>query len=77
MDFFQYAQHEDRDRLVVKIKSSVSEAEINQVFSAIYRRYKAFHKKKVGENFFKEIDDLVDKLCDDFEQHVLRQMENE
>jgi type I restriction enzyme, R subunit len=74
LDFFRYAQHEDREskRLVVKIKSGVSEAEINQVFSAIYRRYKAFHKTKVGENFFKEIDDLVDKLCDDFEQHVLR-----
>lgn len=67
-DFFSYV-HDDSDgkRLIVKIKSHVSEDEIYEDFAKIYRRYRALHRQIVGDYFFKETEDLVDKLCDDFE----------
>lgn len=71
-DFFDYVQHANEgERLIVKINSHVSEAEIYDDFAKIYRRYKALNRQNVGDYFFKEIDDLVDKLCDDFEKHLL------
>jgi type I restriction enzyme R subunit len=30
-------------------------------------RDKALNRQTVGDYFFKEMDDLLDKLCDDFE----------
>ena len=39
-------------------------------FQKIYRKYKILNRKTVGDYFFKEIDDLVNKLCDDFEHTV-------
>ena len=36
-------------------------------FSKIYRKYRALYRSKVGDYFFKETEDLVDKLWDDFE----------
>ena len=70
-DFFKYVR-DDKDgmRLIVKIKSHVSEAEIYDDFAKIYRRYKALNRQAVGEYFFKETEDLVEKLCDDFEVTV-------
>ncbi len=53
--------------MIVKIKSHVSETEIYEDFAKIYRRYKALHRQTVGDCFFKETEDLVDKLCDNFE----------
>lgn len=53
------------------MKSHVSEGEIYDDFAKLYRRYKAPNRQKVGDYFFKEMDDLVDKLCDDFEKHLL------
>jgi type I restriction enzyme R subunit len=71
VEFFDYVQNcEEGKRLVVKINSNVSEAEIYDDFSKIYRKYKALYRKKVGDYFFKEIEDLVNKLCDDFENLV-------
>jgi type I restriction enzyme R subunit len=69
--FFSYV-HDDIDgkRLIVKIKSHVSEDEIYEDFAKIYRRYKALNRQTVGDYFFKETEDLVDKLCDDFEAIV-------
>ncbi len=57
-------------RLIVKLHSQVSEDEIKEDFARIYRRYKVLHRKLVGDYFFKEMDDLVDKLCDDFERYI-------
>jgi type I restriction enzyme, R subunit len=57
--------------LIVKIKSSVPEDEVQEEFARIYRRYKILNRKKVGESFFKEIDGIVGKLCDDFEKEIL------
>ncbi|MEB3175154.1 MAG: hypothetical protein VKN60_08230 [Cyanobacteriota bacterium] len=37
--------------------------------------YKVLHRKTVGDAFFKELDDLVSKLCDDFEHTVRRPRE--
>jgi len=54
-------------RLIVKINSHVSEEEIYSDFAKLYRRFKALNRQTVGEYFFKEMDDLVEKLCDDFE----------
>jgi type I restriction enzyme R subunit len=31
-----------------------------------YRQFQALRKKTVGDYFFKETEDLVEKLCDDF-----------
>ena len=71
-DFFDYIQKANEgERLIVKMKSHVSETEIYDDFAKIYRRYKALNRQKVGDYFFKEMDDLVDKLCDDFEKHLL------
>ncbi len=71
LDFFRYVREtSEGERLIVKIKSHVSEAEIYDDFSKIYRRYKALNRQTVGDYFFKETEDLVDKLCDDFEGTV-------
>jgi type I restriction enzyme R subunit len=70
-DFFNYVRNANEgERLIVKIHSHVSEAEIYDDFAKIYRRYKALNRQKVGDYFFKEFDDLVDKLCDDFEKYL-------
>ena len=66
--FFDYIRKSSEgERLMVKIKSHVSENEIYDDFAKIYRRYKALHRQNVGDYFFKEMEDLVEKLCDDFE----------
>lgn len=71
LDFFQYVRNDkDGERLIVKIKSHSSEAEIYTDFYKLYRSYKAFNRKVVGEYFFKETEDLVEKLCDDFEATI-------
>ncbi len=70
-DFFSYVRNTNEgERLIVKIKSHVSEAEIYDDFAKIFRRYKALNRQAVGDYFFKETEDLVDKLCDDFEVTV-------
>ena len=56
--------------MMVKIKSHVSETEIYDDFSKIYRQYRALNRQTVGDYFFKETEDLVEKLCDDFEMTV-------
>lgn len=67
-DLFEYVRNSiEGRRLMIKIKSHVSENEIYDDFSKIYRRYRALNRQKVGDYFFKETEDLVDKLCDDFE----------
>jgi len=68
IDFFRYVRESSEgERLIVKINSHVSENEIYDDFAKIYRRYKALYRQTVGDYFFKETEDLVDKLCDDFE----------
>jgi hypothetical protein len=70
-DFFSYVRStSEGERLIVKIRSHVSEEEIYDDFSKIYRRYKALNRQTVGDYFFRETEDLVDKLCDDFEMTV-------
>lgn len=70
-DLFNYVRNCDAGkRLIVKINSNVSEDEIYNDFAKIYRRYKALNRKKIGDYFFKEMEDLVNKLCDDFEATV-------
>lgn len=71
VDFFRYVRESSEGkRLIVKIKSHVSEREIYEDFAKIYRRYKALHWQTVGNYFFKETENLVEKLCDDFESKV-------
>lgn len=70
-DLFEYVRNSNEGRrLIVKIKSHVSENEIYDDFQKIYRRYRALNRQRVGDYFFKETEDLVDKLCDDFEATV-------
>jgi len=71
-ELFDFVRQEDEGkRLIVKIKSQVSEAEIYSDFAKLYRRFRALRKKTVGDYFFKETEDLVEKLCDDFEVTVM------
>ena len=71
-DFFDYVRNANEgQRLIVKMNSHVSEEEIYDDFGKIYRRYKALNRHNVGDYFFKEMDELVNKLCDDFEKHLL------
>jgi type I restriction enzyme R subunit len=75
-DFFEYVQTtSEGERLVVKMRSHVSETEIYNDFGIIYRRYRALKRHEVGDYFFKEMNDLVDKLCDDFEKYLMDQAE--
>lgn len=68
IDFFKYVRESSEDeRLVAKINSHVSEDEIYDDFAKIHRRYRALYRQTVGDYFFKETEDLIDKLCDDFE----------
>jgi len=70
-ELFDYARkEEDGKRLIIKIKSHVSEDEIYSDFAKLYRRFKALNRKKIGDYFFKETEDLVDKLCADFEASI-------
>ena len=71
VDFFKYVRESSEgERLIVKINSHVSEDEIYDDFAKIYRRYRALYRQTVGDYFFKETEDLIDKLCDDFEGTV-------
>ncbi|MGB3653971.1 MAG: DEAD/DEAH box helicase family protein [Rivularia sp. (in: cyanobacteria)] len=71
-DLFNYVRNCDEGkRLIVKLKSNVSEDEIYDDFAKIYRKYKILYRNEVGDYFFKEMEDLVSKLCDDFEATVL------
>jgi len=71
VEFFRHIRElKECERFIVKIKSHVSEEEIYNDFAIIYRRYKAFHRQIIGDYFFKETEDLVEKLCDDFERTV-------
>ncbi|NES18353.1 MAG: type I restriction endonuclease subunit R [Symploca sp. SIO3E6] len=73
-DLFQYIRNSDEGkRLITKINSSVSEDEIYNDFSKIYRKYKILNRKTVGDYFFKEMEDLLNKLCDDFESALIKQ----
>ncbi len=73
---FEYVKNsKEGRRLIVKIKSHVSEEEIHDAFERIYRKYKILNRKKVGERFFKETGSLLDKLCADFEA-VIRDAHN-
>jgi len=70
-DLYEYVRNsQEGKRLIIKIKSHVSEEEIYDDFAKIYRRYRALNRQKVGDYFFKETEDLVNKLCDDFEGTV-------
>lgn len=70
-DLFEYVRNStEGKRLIVKINSHVSEDEIYDEFAKIYRKYKALNQKKIGQYFFKETEDIVDKLCDDFEATI-------
>ena len=69
--FFEHVKKsKEGQRLIVKIKTGVPEDEIQEEFARIYRRYKILNRKKVGGFFFKEIDGIVSKLCDDFEKEI-------
>lgn len=73
LDFFDYVQkNKEGERLIVKMKSHVAEDEIYAEFARIYRRYRIFNQKTVGEYFFEETKDLVNKLCDDFEAMIVQ-----
>lgn len=75
--FFKHiVSTKEGERLVVKIKSHVSENEVYEDFGKIFRRYKILNRKTVGNYFFKETGDILDKLCDDFSEFIFPKNEN-
>jgi type I restriction enzyme R subunit len=51
-DFFDYIRGASEGiRLIVKMRSHVSEDEVYGDFAIIYRRYRAFNRDKVGVSF--------------------------
>lgn len=74
VDLFKFVRGQrDGERLIVKIRSHVSEDEIRDAFGRLYRTYRAVHRRSIGEHFFKETEDLIDKLSDDFVREVLEE----
>ena len=75
-NFFEFIKVDDKGkRLVLKIKttgSAFGESEILADFEKIYNKYRIRFRKKVGEFFFKQTKDLVEKLFEDFEVSVLK-----
>jgi type I restriction enzyme, R subunit len=65
--FANIRKSDEGKRLIVKINSNISEDEIYDDFAKIYRKYKVLNQVNVGSYFFQEMEDLVNKLCDDFE----------
>lgn len=71
-EFFAYVRTSpEGQRLIVKMQSRLPEEEIYADFAKIYRKYKAFYRKKVGDYFFTVTEELVEKLCDEFEGVVV------
>jgi len=70
--FFRYVrEHKDFSTLKAKMKSvQFGEDEIYSDFRKIYNSFIRRKKKEVGEFFIKETKDIVDKLCDDFEESL-------
>lgn len=64
-NLFQYVRDSaEGERLIAKFKSNIPEDEIYADFAKLYRKYKALHRKTVGEDFFKRMDDLVNNHQD-------------
>lgn len=49
----------------LRLRERLPEDEIYADFAKIYRKYKAFNRKKVGDYFFAVTEELVEKLCDE------------
>jgi type I restriction enzyme R subunit len=68
------ASHENGKRLIAKLKSygsSFSEDEIYSDFDILYKKFVRRNKEYLGDFFINETKDSVNKLCDDFEKHLL------
>lgn len=74
--FFEFIKADEKGkRLILKIQtagSAFGESEILADFEKIYNKYKIRFRKKVGEFFFKQTQDLIEKLFEDFEESVLK-----
>jgi type I restriction enzyme, R subunit len=52
--------------VVSKKKYRLLEDEIYDDFAKIYRRYRALNRQRVGDDFFRETEDPINKLCYEF-----------
>lgn len=72
--FFEFIKTDEKGiRLVLKINSigkAFNEAEVLSDFEKLYNKFKRRFKVKIGEYFFLQTKDLVEKLFEDFEQSV-------
>jgi type I restriction enzyme R subunit len=70
--FFEYVRKPENGRyLMAKMKSSgvtFDAEEIYSDFKKIYHKYIRRNKKRLGEFFIQETEDIVNQLCDDFEK---------
>ncbi|MDD3051151.1 MAG: type I restriction endonuclease subunit R, partial [Candidatus Cloacimonetes bacterium] len=78
-DFFDFIRSDDKGkRLILKIKAlgvSFNESEVLSNFELLYKKYKRRNLKQVGEFFFTQTEDLLEKLCSDFEQEIMSEKE--
>ncbi len=74
--FFEFIKADEKGkRLILKIQtagSAFGESEILADFEKIYNKYRIRFRKKIGEFFFKQTRDLIEKLFEDFEESVLK-----
>jgi type I restriction enzyme R subunit len=73
--FFNYIKtHKDYKELKAKMfGTQFGEDEVYSDFRKIYNSFSRRKKKEVGEFFIKETKDLVEKLCDDFEEMLRKE----
>lgn len=74
-NFFDYIKaHKDFKELKAKMfGTQFGEDEVYSDFRKIYNSFTRRKKKEVGEFFIKETKDLVEKLCDDFEEMLRKE----
>ncbi len=69
--FFGYIKsHRDAPILIAKIRKNFDENEIYSDFKKIYNQIIRRKKSKLGDFFIKETKEIIEKLCDDFEDRL-------
>lgn len=71
--FFEYIKEQKEGiTLIAKIKSGFDENEIYLDFEKLYKKFIRRKRNELGEVFISETKDLIEKLCDDFEKHLMQ-----
>jgi len=61
-EYSQYSQTRTKKNLIIGFTATPDDH--------IYRKYKILNRNRVGSQFFKETENLINELCDDFEATI-------